>query len=417
VLEVHLAKGDVYSFSVAAKGPNNLLVMNLTLRDPSGHEMNTDAHVKHLAGGKRITVGPFRAAASGTYTIELLGDSSREGDYYGKSKLVGSRKTRFTLPSDGTVVYVPVAAVLLVVPAEDQVEVLAPVDGAAGCRRRAVRRERSARRVAPGRTSGQLRERRIPVRVAERPRPRNHRSLEAALELRHGRVPAAARRPVAPRALRVAPRVEAAAAGRAGPVDAGDDAVGRHREGDPRRQRLGDAHHAADALRQLGLRRSDQRDRRRPGSDRDAAGRSRRLRSVGADSPGPACGVSRLPRPRPSRRPRRRLPSRLRSRRGSRRSTVTRLCRRSAARRASDARPTCSTPRRERRSGATRRGRRLPSAIRRRSTATSCRSPTRASRRPRPSAATTRIRSSGARSRTRRSSGSTRSATTRDRRP
>lgn len=107
VLQVHLAAGDVYSFRVVARGS---LVMHMSLRDPQGSEINSDAHVVHHERRRRITVGPFRAATSGTYSIELSGQSWFEGDYYGASRVRGARRFEYSLPTDGSVVTVPVAA-------------------------------------------------------------------------------------------------------------------------------------------------------------------------------------------------------------------------------------------------------------------------------------------------------------------
>ncbi len=109
-LQVHLAKGDVYSFSVTSQKRGDALLMHLTMLDPSGNEVNSDARVDHIAYGKRVTVGPYVAPASGTYVMELSAQSWFEGDYWGTSSVRGGRTTIVRLPGSGKLVSVDVAA-------------------------------------------------------------------------------------------------------------------------------------------------------------------------------------------------------------------------------------------------------------------------------------------------------------------
>jgi hypothetical protein len=109
-LQVHLAKGDVYSFSVNSQKNGDHLLMHLTLKDPRGNEINGDARVLHRASGKKITVGPWRVPKSGTYVIELYAETWFGGDYWGASKIRAPRRSVVTLPTDGKSVDVNVAA-------------------------------------------------------------------------------------------------------------------------------------------------------------------------------------------------------------------------------------------------------------------------------------------------------------------
>jgi len=109
-LEVHLAKGDAYSFSVTSNKRGDQLLIHLTLRDPNGNEINSDARVVHYAYGKRVAVGPYVAPVTGTYVIELTGQSWFTGDYWGTSRRAGPRKTVVRLPIDGAPVAIDVAA-------------------------------------------------------------------------------------------------------------------------------------------------------------------------------------------------------------------------------------------------------------------------------------------------------------------
>ncbi len=109
-LRVHLAKGDVYTFSVTSQKRGDPLVMHLTLLDTDGNEANQAARVVHYAGGKKITVGPYVVPKTGTYTIQLLAQTWFDGDYFASSKLHTPRVTRVALPTDGTSVPVDVAA-------------------------------------------------------------------------------------------------------------------------------------------------------------------------------------------------------------------------------------------------------------------------------------------------------------------
>jgi len=109
-LRVHLAKGDVYSFSVTANKRGDPLVMHLTLLDPSGAEINADARAVHYGNGKRITVGPYRAPKTGTYVIELYAQTWFSGDYWAKSAVRAARTSRVRLPADGASVPVEVSA-------------------------------------------------------------------------------------------------------------------------------------------------------------------------------------------------------------------------------------------------------------------------------------------------------------------
>jgi hypothetical protein len=49
VLQVPLAKGDVYSFSVAVAKADLHLLLHLSFVDPTGREINAPAHVVHAA--------------------------------------------------------------------------------------------------------------------------------------------------------------------------------------------------------------------------------------------------------------------------------------------------------------------------------------------------------------------------------
>lgn len=109
-MQVHLAKGDVYSSTYSAKGVNDLLLMHVAVIDPAGRDVSMDARVKHFGLGKRVTVGPFRAAKSGTYSVLVSGQGLWEGAYSGKSKLHGARRSTMELPTNGSTVDVAVAA-------------------------------------------------------------------------------------------------------------------------------------------------------------------------------------------------------------------------------------------------------------------------------------------------------------------
>jgi hypothetical protein len=109
-LQVHLAKGDVYSFDVNSNKRGDALLMHLELIDPSGHEITGDARVAYRRNGKRVTMGPYVAEASGTYVIELSAQSWFSGDYWGTSSVRGARKSVVHLPAGGATVDVAVAA-------------------------------------------------------------------------------------------------------------------------------------------------------------------------------------------------------------------------------------------------------------------------------------------------------------------
>jgi len=109
-MRVHLARGDVYSFSVTAQKRGDPLVMHLTMTDSDGREVNGDARVVHYGGGKRITAGPYRAPKSGTYVIELYAQTWFGGEYWGTSSVKGARRESIKLPTDGSTTAVDVAA-------------------------------------------------------------------------------------------------------------------------------------------------------------------------------------------------------------------------------------------------------------------------------------------------------------------
>jgi len=109
-LLVHLARGDVYSFSVDAHKRGDPLLLHLTFVDPTGREINGDARVVHSADGRKAVVGPYRAPRSGTYSLELSAGSWFSGDYWGTSTVRGARRTIVRLPGNGRTVDVDVAA-------------------------------------------------------------------------------------------------------------------------------------------------------------------------------------------------------------------------------------------------------------------------------------------------------------------
>jgi hypothetical protein len=108
VFEAHLAKGDVYSFNLAAPKGSRLLML-VTIRDPSGHVINADAKARHIQHGRRVAIGPYRVPKTGTYSIELAGDGPYEGEYNGASKVKAKRAT-YALPTGLVPLQIPVAA-------------------------------------------------------------------------------------------------------------------------------------------------------------------------------------------------------------------------------------------------------------------------------------------------------------------
>ncbi len=95
VFKVDLQSGDTYSFA-ASQTIGSRVLLHVSFLDPTGREINRAAKVVHRADGARVTIGPWRAPATGTYEIDLAADAW-EGGYVASSALraAGNRTYRF----------------------------------------------------------------------------------------------------------------------------------------------------------------------------------------------------------------------------------------------------------------------------------------------------------------------------------
>jgi hypothetical protein len=95
VFKVDLAKGDAWSF-VVTRAAQSRMLMHVAFLDPDGREIAAAARLRYRLAGARVTLGPYRAATSGVYVVQLTADA-RDGAYEATSTVRVPRRRTYHL--------------------------------------------------------------------------------------------------------------------------------------------------------------------------------------------------------------------------------------------------------------------------------------------------------------------------------